>query len=81
MLYTHIFQQMTHATNAYMAAAYLAIMLLSHLAYILQRVIKSQKECISFGHSKNRSFFSKNRLWLNFQTCFRIFWSNEKIIV
>ena len=33
MLYTHIAQLMTHATYVYIAAAYLAIMLLSLLAY------------------------------------------------
>ena len=37
---------------------------------ILQRVIRSQKVCISFVHSKNRSFFSQESLWLNVQTCF-----------
>ena len=35
MLYTHITQLVTHTTNAYIAAAYLAIMLLS----LLRRVI------------------------------------------
>ena len=54
MLYTHIAQLMTHTTNVYMAAGYLAIMLLS-LFGILQMVIKSQRSvvCISFGHSKS----------------------------
>ena len=33
MLYTHIAQLMTHTTNVYIAAAYIAIMLLSFLAY------------------------------------------------
>ena len=33
MLYTHIAQLMTHTTTVYIAAAYLAIMLLSLLAY------------------------------------------------
>ena len=33
VLYTHIAQLMTHTTYAYIAAAYLAIMLLSLLAY------------------------------------------------
>ena len=37
---------------------------------ILQRVIKSQKVCISFGHSKTRYLFSQKNLRLNFQTCF-----------
>ena len=51
MLYTPIAQLMTHTTNVYIAAAYPVIMLLS-LFGILQRVIKSQKVCISFGYSK-----------------------------
>ena len=33
VLYTHITQQMTHTTYVYIAAAHLAIMLLSLLAY------------------------------------------------
>ena len=33
VLYSHIAQQMTQTANAYIAAAYLAIMLLSFLAY------------------------------------------------
>ena len=33
LLYTHIAQLMTHTTIVYIAAAYLAIMLLSLLAY------------------------------------------------
>ena len=33
VLYAHIVQLMTHTTNVYIAAAYLAIMLLSLLAY------------------------------------------------
>ena len=42
---------------------------------ILQRVIKSQKVCISFEHSKRRYL-----LWLNFQICFEIFRSNEMVL-
>ena len=33
VLYTHNAQVMTHTTNAYIAAAYLAIMLIIHLSY------------------------------------------------
>ena len=51
MLYTHIAQLMNHTTNVYIAAAYLAIVLLSLLA--LQRVIKGQRVSISAGHSKS----------------------------
>ena len=52
MMYTHIVQLMTHTANVHIAAAYLATILLS-LFGILQRLIKSQKVCISFGHSKS----------------------------
>ena len=61
MMYTHIVQLMTHTANVHIAAAYLATILLS-LFGILQRLIKSQKVCISFGHSKSRYLFSQNRL-------------------
>ena len=37
---------------------------------ILQRVIKSQKVYISFGHFKSWCVFSRKSVWLNFQTCF-----------
>ena len=37
---------------------------------ILQRAIKGQKVCISFGHSKSRYLFSQKNLTLIFQTCF-----------
>ena len=37
---------------------------------ILQRAIKGQKVCISFGHSKSRYLFSQKNLRLIFQTCF-----------
>ena len=50
MLYTQIAQLMAHATKAYIAA-YLEIVTKSF--DILQRIVKSQKVCISFGHSKN----------------------------
>ena len=52
MLYTHIAQLMTHTTNVYIAAAYLAIIVTNPFA-ILQRVIESQKVCISFGHNES----------------------------
>ena len=37
---------------------------------ISQRIIKSQKVCLSFVHSESQSFFSQKNLWLNVQTCF-----------
>ena len=36
----------------------------------LQRVIKSERVCVSFGHSKSWYLFSQKRLWLNLQTYF-----------
>ena len=38
--------------------------------YILQRVIKSQKVCLSFRHSKSWYLFFQKSLRLNFQNCF-----------
>ena len=69
VLYTHITQLMGQTTSVYIAATYFAIMLLS-LFGRLQRVINSQKVCISFGNSGSQYSFSQKRLRLNFQTCF-----------
>ena len=38
---------------------------------ILQRVIKSQKVCISFGHSKSWYLSSRKSLWLSFKLVFK----------
>ena len=59
MLYTHIAQLMTQTINVYIAIAYLAIMLLSLLAYFRVSVINSQEVCISFGHIESQSLFSQ----------------------
>ena len=47
---------------------------------ILQRVIKNQKVCVSFVHSKIQSFFSQKNFWLNVQTCFYTVRSNENVL-
>ena len=51
MLDTHIAQLMTHTANVYITTAYLAITLLSLLAYCRGEL--RAKRCISFGHSKS----------------------------
>ena len=45
---------------------------------IFQRIIKSQKVCMSFEKSKSWYLFSQQILWFNFQTWFQIFRSMER---
>ena len=67
MLYTHIAQLMTHATNVYKAAAYLAVILISLLTYCSESksayIIRTQQKA-------NVDIFPLKKI---VETCFQTF--------
>ena len=67
VLYTHIAHLMTHTTYVYIAAAYLAIMLLSLLAYC--RGYLRVKECTYTNWTRQKliPFLSEQLKQVNFQ--------------
>ena len=60
MLYTHIAQLMTHATYVYIATAYLAIMLLSLLAYCRDQLRGKWYTYIICTEQRSIPFLSEN---------------------
>ena len=59
-LYTHIIQLMTHVTNVYIAAAYLAIMLLNFLAYCRGQL--RVKRCVCYLDTAKVNTFSVRKV-------------------